>query len=101
MKHLKLMPLLIAAAFSVPRAHAVELVAVGRPGGLVLVGQAYNKFFVSGVKDAGLARIGATDKAQAPPPVPAAPGYRMLLAGMGLICLVGRRQRNEVFRNPV
>jgi hypothetical protein len=34
MKHLKLLPLLIAAAFVMPRAHAVELIAVGTLSGL-------------------------------------------------------------------
>jgi len=33
MKHLKLLPLLIAAAFCVPRAHAIDLIAVGTLSG--------------------------------------------------------------------
>lgn len=60
-----------------------------------------NKFFVFGVTDADLARIGASYTAQTLSPVPEAPGYGMLLAGMGMICLVGRRKRNEVFRKEV
>jgi hypothetical protein len=57
-----------------------------------------NKFFVFGVTDADLARIGASYTAQTLSPVPEAHGYGMLLAGMGMICLVGRRRKNEVFR---
>ncbi|MFA9219473.1 MAG: esterase-like activity of phytase family protein, partial [Sphingomonadaceae bacterium] len=34
MKHVKLLPLLIAAAFVLPRAHAVELIAIGTLSGL-------------------------------------------------------------------
>ena len=34
MKHVKLLPLLIAAAFTMPRAHAVDLIAIGTLSGL-------------------------------------------------------------------
>lgn len=57
-----------------------------------------NKFFVFGVTDADLARVGASYTAQTLSPVPEAPGYGMLLAGLGLVCLVRRRRHNEVFR---
>jgi len=80
MKYTPLMPLLIAAAFYIPRAHAAE-----QPDAHV---------FRATRSIVALSRVST---AQA---IPAAPGYTLLLTGLGLLLLATRRPQNDTFTDP-
>lgn len=56
-----------------------------------------NKFFVFGVTDADLARVGASYAAQTISPVPEPSAYSLLLIGLGMIGFTARRKQNEPF----
>jgi hypothetical protein len=58
-----------------------------------------NKFFVIGVTDADLAKFSATYVPQEISAVPEPTTYGMLLAGIGVICLAGRRRASEAFKS--